>query len=166
MMKSQTTKRKANKLISLLLSVVFAFSLFPLTAFALEGDGSAETPYEIGTADELMEFAQKVNGGETGAYAVLTADIDLSGTDFTPIPTFGGTFEGQGHTISGLSITGSGNVRGLFVEGYQDTASIAVKAVFRTGITDGTNGFTNDVRNINVARRRNFTDDMDHPGGH
>ena len=59
-----------------------------------------------------------------------------------------------------------GNVRGLFVEGYQDTASIAVKAVFRTGITDGTNGFTNDVRNINVARRRNFTDDMDHPGGH
>lgn len=34
--------------------------------------------------------------------------------DFAPIPTFGGTFEGQGHTISGLSITGSGNVRGLF----------------------------------------------------
>ena len=34
--------------------------------------------------------------------------------DFSPIPTFGGTFEGRGHTISGLSLTGSGNVRGLF----------------------------------------------------
>lgn len=52
--------------------------------------------------------------GPRGELVRLEADIDLSGTDFTPIPTFGGTFEGQGHTISGLSITGSGNVRGLF----------------------------------------------------
>ena len=112
MMKSQTTKRKANKLISLLLSVVFAFSLFPLTAFALEGDGSAETPYEIGTADELMEFAQKVNDGETGAYAVLTADIDLSGKEWTGIATgnpYTGVFDGKGFSIKNL--TGS---EGLF----------------------------------------------------
>lgn len=34
--------------------------------------------------------------------------------DFTPIPTFSGTFQGNGHTISGLTLTGSGNVRGLF----------------------------------------------------
>ncbi len=106
MMKSQTTKRKANKLISLLLSVVFAFSLFPLTAFALEGDGSAETPYEIGTADELMEFAQKVNDGETDAYAVLTADIDLSGKEWTGIATgnpYTGVFDGKGFSIKNLT---------------------------------------------------------------
>ncbi len=106
MMKSQTTKRKANKLISLLLSVVFAFSLFPLTAFALEGGGSAETPYEIGTAEELMEFAQKVNGGETGAYAVLTADIDLSGQTWTGIATgnpYTGVFDGKGFSIKNLT---------------------------------------------------------------
>lgn len=36
------------------------------------------------------------------------------GIDFTPIPTFSGTFQGNGHTISGLTLTGSGNVRGLF----------------------------------------------------
>ncbi len=112
MMKSQTTKRKANKLISLLLSVVFVVSLFPLTAFALEGGGSVETPYEIGTADELMEFAQKVNGGETGAYAVLTADIDLSGKEWTGIATgnpYTGVFDGKGFSIKNL--TGS---EGLF----------------------------------------------------
>lgn len=108
MMKSQTTKRKANKLISLLLSVAFVVSLFPLTAFALEGDGSAETPYEIGTADELMEFAQKVNGGETGAYAVLTADIDLSGKEWTGIATtesspYTGVFDGKGFSIKNLT---------------------------------------------------------------
>lgn len=34
--------------------------------------------------------------------------------EFSSIPTFGGTFDGQGYTISGLTITGSGNVRGLF----------------------------------------------------
>lgn len=106
MMKSQTTKRKANKLISLLLSVVFAFSLFPLTAFALEGGDSAETPYEIGTADELMEFAQKVNDGETEAYAVLTADIDLSGKEWTGIATgnpYTGVFDGKGFSIKNLT---------------------------------------------------------------
>ena len=106
MMKSQTTKRKANKLISLLLSVVFVVSLFPLTAFALEGDGSAETPYEIGTADELMEFAQKVNGGDTDAYAVLTADIDLPSQTWTGIATgnpYTGVFDGKGFSIKNLT---------------------------------------------------------------
>lgn len=49
-----------------------------------------------------------------GKTVYLEADIDLTGVDFTSIPTFGGTFQGQGHTISGLSLTGSGNVRGLF----------------------------------------------------
>ncbi len=44
----------------------------------------------------------------------MAGDIDLTGTDFRPIPTFGGTFDGQGHTISGLLVTGNGNVQGLF----------------------------------------------------
>ena len=38
----------------------------------------------------------------------------ISDVEFSSIPTFGGTFDGQGYTISGLTITGSGNVRGLF----------------------------------------------------
>ncbi len=49
-----------------------------------------------------------------GKTVVLSADLDLSDVEFSSIPTFGGTFDGQGYTISGLTITGSGNVRGLF----------------------------------------------------
>ena len=49
-----------------------------------------------------------------GKTVYLESDIDLTGVDFSPIPTFGGTFEGQGYTISGLSLTDSGNVQGLF----------------------------------------------------
>ena len=44
----------------------------------LDGDGKKDNPYQIATADDLLEFAQRVNGGETTAYAVLTANIDLS----------------------------------------------------------------------------------------
>ena len=45
---------------------------------------------------------------------VLETDIDLSGLDFQAIPIFCGTFEGNGHTISGLNITGEGSYQGLF----------------------------------------------------
>ncbi|MDQ9822655.1 GLUG motif-containing protein, partial [Acinetobacter sp. 163] len=41
-------------------------------------------------------------------------DLSLEGVAFTPIPTFGGSFDGQGHTISGLSITESLSPAGLF----------------------------------------------------
>ena len=45
---------------------------------------------------------------------MLDADIDLTGVDFEGIPSFGGALEGQNHIISGLSLTGSGSVQGLF----------------------------------------------------
>src|SRR5699024_5013260 len=68
------------------------------------------------TAEDLINLSQNctLDSWSQGKAVYLEADIDLTGVDFTPIPTFGGTFEGQGHTISGLFLTGSGNVRGLF----------------------------------------------------
>lgn len=54
------------------------------------------------------------------------------------------------------------DVRGLFVQGNEDAASVAVKTIFSAGIADVTNRFADDVRDIDVARRRNFTDDMYH----
>ncbi len=90
-----------------------------------QGDGSAENPYRIGTAAELYGFAKIVNDGNNTASGVLTADITvnknvldangrLNGSNFipwTPIGyfkgnndqvSFKGTFDGQGHTVSGL----------------------------------------------------------------
>ena len=91
------------------------------------GKGTADSPYQIGTAEELYWFAALVNGElegvsqNTSANAVLTADITVNndvlysdGTlnenysnfiTWTPIgyfESYTGTFDGQGHTISGL----------------------------------------------------------------
>ena len=105
-------KRKISKFLSLLLAAILLLSLIAPAALAAE---SSDTVY-LRTAEDLVQLAENctLDSWSQGRIVRLQADIDLSGTDFTPIPTFGGTFEGQGHTISGLSITGSGNVRGLF----------------------------------------------------
>ena len=105
-------KRKATKLLSLLLAAVLLLSLIAPVALAA---GSTNTIY-LRTAEDLAKLARNctLDSWSQGKTIYLEADIDLTGADFAPIPTFGGTFEGQGHTISGLSLTGSGNVRGLF----------------------------------------------------
>ena len=90
-------------------------------AFTLTVTANTEpTSYTISTADQLRNFAEAVNTGNVTANAVLTADITLTDANWTPIGKdddnmYNGTFDGQGHTISGLqcSVT-SGNVAGLF----------------------------------------------------
>ncbi len=90
----------------------------------MDGLGTAAYPYQISTADQLKLFRDIVNGagGQTqnrGAYAVLTADIDLNNEEWTPIgpsesSAYTGTFDGQGHTVRNLSITGDVKRAGLF----------------------------------------------------
>ena len=76
------------------------FSVVSTAAWALSEVGGV---YQISTADDLIAFAELVNGGNAYANAVLTADID-KGTDLTMIGKDGvdyqGTFDGQGHTIT------------------------------------------------------------------
>lgn len=81
----------------------------------ITGSGTETVPYQISTADQLKLFRDIVNGsnGQTqnrGAYAVLTADIDLNNEPWTPIgpdrdSAYTGTFDGQGHTVKNLSVT-------------------------------------------------------------
>ena len=71
----------------------------------------------IATAEELAAFRDRVNNGETTLNAILTADIALDKSEtWTPIGTsstmYAGIFDGNGHTISGLNVTGANN--GLF----------------------------------------------------
>ena len=90
----------------------------------MDGLGTAAYPYQISTADQLKLFRDIVNGagGQTqnrGAYAVLTANIDLNNEPWTPIGpsesgSYTGTFDGGGHTISGLNVTGEFVYAGLF----------------------------------------------------
>lgn len=91
------------------------------------GSGTAADPYQIGNADQLMWFAEKVNGSTktstSSLCAKLTSDIDLAGKEWTPIGCcnsnsdcvyYGGTFDGAGHTVSGLTINNAKKYQALF----------------------------------------------------
>ena len=93
----------------------------------MTGSGTETDPYQISTADQLKLFRDIVNGsnGQTqnrGAYAVLTANIDLNNEPWTPIGNYTegnqiyyeGTFDGGGYTISGLNVTGKFRCASLF----------------------------------------------------
>ena len=83
--------------------------------YTIESDGS----YTVTSADGLMNIAELVNGGKTDINITLDTDIDLTGKDWTPIGTdydnsYKGTFDGGGHTITGLTFTTNDEYAGLF----------------------------------------------------
>ena len=91
------------RLLSLLLALVLVLGMLPAVAFAAPAQSSGV--YQIGTAEDLLWFAQQVNGGQTKLSGVLTADIDLSSTANWPgigssDYRFAGSFDGQGHTVT------------------------------------------------------------------
>ena len=95
------------------LAILLIFALLLSLAAPVGEAGSRIT---IRTPEDLVELSRRcsLDSWSRGKTVVLSADLDLSDVEFSSIPTFGGTFDGQGYTISGLTITGSGNVRGLF----------------------------------------------------
>lgn len=105
-------RNRSIRLSALAMVAVLLLSLvLPGAALAAETD-----TISIRTARDLAALSQKcwLNTWSRGKTVVLEADIDLSGVDFSPIPTFGGTFEGNGHTISGLSLSEGTSYQGLF----------------------------------------------------
>lgn len=102
--------KRIQKWSALLMAVTLLFTLAAPAALA------AESTVTIKTAEDLAELSRNctLDTWSQGKTVILKNDLDLHGIDFTPIPTFSGTFQGNGHTISGLTLTGSGNVRGLF----------------------------------------------------
>ena len=100
--------------------------------YTIESNGS----YTVTSADGLMNIAELVNGGKTDINITLDKNIDLTGKDWTPIGTsfdnsYTGTFDGGGHTITGLTITTKDQFVGLF--GYLNRAG-TVKNVVMEGI--------------------------------
>ena len=100
--------------------------------YTIESDGS----YTVTSADGLMNVAELVNGGKTDINITLDKNIDLTGKDWTPIGTdydnsYTGTFDGGGHTITGLTITTKDQFVGLF--GYLNRAG-TVKNVVMEGV--------------------------------
>ena len=117
-----------------------------IAAPGLKGSGTAEDPFLIEDLDDLIWFRDSVNTYTSdgsnqykGQYVKLTADIDLAGIDWTPIGTnsvgdhmaFLGTFDGDGHTISNLSIYAADDHLGFFARtgSFNETQSATVKNI-------------------------------------
>ena len=104
--------------------------------YTIESDGS----YTVTSADGLMNIAKLVNGGKSDINITLDTDIDLTGKDWTPIGTdydnsYTGTFDGGGHTITGLTVTTNDKYAGLFgYLGNFNNGAATVKNVVMEGI--------------------------------
>ena len=100
--------------------------------YTIESNGS----YTVYNADGLLNVAELVNGGKTDINITLDKNIDLTGKDWTPIGTdydksYKGTFDGGGHTITGLTFTRNDKYAGLF--GWLNKAG-TVKNVVMEGV--------------------------------
>ena len=173
---------KAKRILALLLTAVLVVSLLPTAALADGEPAQVDGVYQIGTAAELRWFADKVNeemakdAGLVTLSAVLTADIDLGGEAWTPIASassyvvdaYAGTFDGQGHSITGLNVSGSAN-QGLF--GIVNTG--AVKNLKVSGTVSGTNAVggivgklqTGTIENCSFAGSVSASGRTGHAGG-
>ena len=176
----EESKKELLKGISLLMEGENSTAVSEKVAADFEGKGTAESPYLIEDVDDLKKLAEKVNGGTTyeKTYFKLTANIDLKNEEWTPIGTkvyvgefgqpesryFQGTFDGDGHQIANLTITGRNEYVGLF--GYVRNATIQNCNVagevsgynFAGGIVGAVDGKTNNI--LNCSFQGNVTGNM------
>jgi len=128
--------------------------------YTIESNGS----YTVTSADGLMNIAKLVNGGKTDINITLTADIDLTGKDWTPIGTsfsnkYTGTFDGSGHTIKGLTVTTNDQFVGLFGSiGYAGTVKnvmmedVQITSNRSSGFAGGVAGYSDGtIENCSVS---------------
>ena len=108
------------KCVSILLALCLLLCAAPIQGSAEElliaPNPFAGSVVRITTAEEFLDFAQSCILDSYSAEKTfsLEADIDLTGREFSGIPIFCGTLNGNGHHITGLKITSSGSQQGLF----------------------------------------------------
>ncbi|MEG1166349.1 MAG: peptidase, partial [Oscillospiraceae bacterium] len=104
--------KSIKQLTALLLSLVLVFGILPPTPTHAEG----KNELIISTDKELRAFSKSctLDSYSKGLTVKLSEDINLGNNKFVPIPIFYGTFDGQGHLITGLNISSKGSNKGLF----------------------------------------------------
>ncbi len=139
-------KKQVSKVLSLLLSAILLLGIIPITAFAAEavalsGTGTADDPWLIESAEDLIYLSDFVNTGKAGEYDAdaaaggsgvagnfygyyfkQTADIDMTGIAWEPIGYsgsyyFAGNYDGGNHTISNITSTGKEDADGYSTAG-------------------------------------------------
>ena len=117
--------------------------------------------YTVTSAEGLKNIAKLVNEQwNLGINITLTADIDLSGIDWTPIGIdynhqYEGTFNGGGHTITGLTVTGSNEYAGLFgrINDAGKVKNVVLKSVQIT--SDNSSGYVGGVAGWSYGKIEN-----------
>lgn len=137
---------KSIRVLSIVLCILLVFST-PLQAKAAE-EGIV---LRIVSEEGFLNFANscRLDSYSVGLTVILCSDLDLTGKDFSGIPSFSGTFEGNGHTISGLDICANGSNLGLF---RYLTASATVKDLH----LEGTIAPGGSASNIGALAGQNF----------
>ena len=109
-----------NRTIAAVLSLLLCLSVCavrPLSAQAEKADPEEpEKVLTVSTVEEFLEFSEncRIDSYSRNLQVSLQADLNLVNSDFSGVPIFGGVFRGNGHTISGLSLSGPGSEQGLF----------------------------------------------------
>ncbi|OKZ93846.1 MAG: hypothetical protein BHW18_04385 [Eubacterium sp. 36_13] len=111
-MKKYLKKRIIPAGLSLILIIMTVISIMPINVSAED----SLNVIEISRVNELIEFANKCKYDSYSKDKIvkLTADIDVSGSDFKGISYFAGTFDGGSHIISGFNIDYKGSDFGFF----------------------------------------------------
>lgn len=162
---------KNNRILALLLALVMLISI-AMPAFATETEESTESTeatesvqrselFEtiyVENVDDLQVLAKncRLDTWSIGKMVILKSDISLDGTDFLPIPSFGGIFDGNGHTISGLHIAENVTPAGLFGQ-LQVTGIIKDLTVSGTVVPGGDAQFVGGIVGENHGTIANCT---------
>ncbi len=114
-MKNNRQSIRKNRILSAGLALLLAFAPV-LEQGAISQVQAAPAVTEINTIEDWLSFSASANAESAtkGRTVELTADLDFSGAVLEPVPVFCGTFQGNGHKISGVSVTKAGAATGLF----------------------------------------------------
>ena len=108
---------KFNKILAVMLSLLIIFAAFGnIIPYVVQAEEADSDVIVISSARELIEFANKCKYDSYSKDKIvkLTADIDVSGSDFKGISYFAGTFDGGSHIISGFNVDYKGSDFGFF----------------------------------------------------
>lgn len=157
MRKEAKTMRNLLKRISALLLCLLLVLSLPVTALAEEAQDSEEgTTLRIARRQQFLDFAEncRLDSYSRNLSVILLTDIDLTGVDFSGIPIFCGNFDGNGHTVSGLSITRNGSNMGLFR--YVDASAVIQNLTVSGAVTpDGSRSAVGGIAGHNAGKIQN-----------
>lgn len=140
------------------LTMCLLLSILPVPVCADEIESDGENMVYISSTDDLLELAEncRVNTWSIGKTVILMDDIDLTGSSFSGIPTFGGTFYGGDNTIKGFNLTESGSVVGFF-RYLQESAVIEGLSLEATIQPTGSKSVVGGFAGNNAGTIRNCT---------